>query len=37
VGRRDKAVPLPLQVGIDGFDCQVESRNVVHGPDISKR
>ena len=37
MGRRDKAVPLPLQVGIDGLDCQVESRNVVHGPDISKR
>jgi hypothetical protein len=37
VGRRDKAISLPLQVGIDGLDCQVESRNVVHGPDISKR
>jgi hypothetical protein len=37
VGGRDKTVPLPLEVGMNGLDCQIESRNVVHGPDISKR
>lgn len=37
VGGRNEAVPLPLEVGINGLDRQVESRNVVHGPDISKR
>jgi hypothetical protein len=36
VGGRNEAVTFPLEVGIDGPDCQVESRNVVHGPDISK-